>query len=408
MEILELMSKNIIFLNPSWEQKALVEEIDSLGINIIGLGKEAPEYSNLFKRYISCEVNDIDTIFDICKTNNINGVISDNCDYSLLSSELTCNLLDLPNLGIDAARTSNDKIMQRKLASLSKINQPSFQEVNNLLDALEFTKNMKKSVILKPTDSRGSIGITFIEKDSEKNIIGKAISFALTNSPSKRCIIEEYIEGQLITIDGFLVDGDLLPIAIAERERSSRGLTVTNSIKYYSNLHNWKKKKYFSFLEEVSKSLGYLNGHIHCEAIVDTERKIWLVECTNRGAGVFTSSIINPYISNHPINNFLIKLKLGEKPKIPKIDYENFEQNDASLIFPSLGNAGQILYSCNNKKIHSHSQVLAFQLFCKIGRPITAQQDGPSRHFAVALKTSDYDEINEIISYIKKDCFLIS
>ena len=60
----------------------------------------------------------------------------------------------------------------------------------------------------------------------------------------------------------------------------------------------------------------------------------------------------------------------------------------------------------DNKIIYEHPKVLAFQLFSKIGRPLTVQQDGPSRHFAVALTTSDSEEINEIISYIKKDCIL--
>ena len=124
MEILKLMFKKIIFINPSWEQEALVKEIENLGIIIFGLGKYAPQYSNLFKRFISCNENDMDTIFDVCKINNVDGIISDNCDYSLLSSELACNLMNLPTLGIEAARTSNNKIIQRDLAQLSKINQP--------------------------------------------------------------------------------------------------------------------------------------------------------------------------------------------------------------------------------------------------------------------------------------------
>ena len=36
------------------------------------------------------------------------------------------------------------------------------------------------------------IGITYIDENSDQ-IIRKAISFALANSPSKKCIVEEYI-----------------------------------------------------------------------------------------------------------------------------------------------------------------------------------------------------------------------
>ena len=402
------MTKKILFLNPSWEQKALVEEIYKLKLDIIALGTDIPSYSKLFSRYISCKVDDLETIYDVARLNNVSTIISDNCDYSLISSELVCNLLNLPTTGIEAARISNNKILQRERALASNINQPIFKEINILEDALKFIRLIKKDVLIKPIDSRGSIGITFLEKDSNDLLISKAISFALANSPSKRCIIEEYIKGELVTIDGFLVQKELTPIAIAERERSSKGLIVTKSIKYKSKIDVLKKEKYFNFLKDVSKSFNYSNGHIHCEVIIDTKNKIWLVECTNRGAGVFTSSIINPYVSNKSLNNLYIKLKLGEKISIKTNRFDEFKQNNASLMFPSLGKEGQILYSSNYQKICSHPKVLAFKLFSKIGRPLSVQHDGPSRHFAIALSTSDDYEIDDIIKEIKKDYFLIS
>ena len=160
-------------------------------------------------------------------------------------------------------------------------------------------------------------------------------------------------------------------------------------------------------MKEVAKCLNYSNGHIHCEVLLDKDEKLWLVECTNRGAGVFTSSTINPYVSGLDLNKFFIDIKLGKTISKKTRDFSNFSQLDACLVFPSLGEDGELLYDFNLEKILEIKEVLAFKLFSKLGRPLTSPKDGPSRHFAIALSTSKSYEIKSTVDYIIKNCFNI-
>ena len=66
---------------------------------------------------------------------------------------------------------------------------------------------------------------------------------------------------------------------------------------------------------------------------------------------------------------------------------------------------GEILYDYNLEKIRDLKEVLAFKIFSKVGRPLSVPEDGPSRHFALALTTSKGDEIKDITEYIINNCF---
>ena len=271
------MTKNILFINSSWEQEALVKSIYERGHKIIATSEKVPNYCKYLKKHISCNETEIGSIMKIAELYEVNSIISDNCDYSLLTSEIISDILSLPSRGIESARISNNKYLQRKLCKESNINQPLFELVNSMERLLKFTETLSKPFLIKPLDSRGSIGITYLEKNSTNREIGNAVTKAIYASPSRQCLVEEFIEGELLTIDGFLIENNCLPIAIAKRKRISSGLIVTNEIIYDSNLDKNLIQKCFLFLNKVAKSLKYKNGHIHCEVLLDKDQS--LVRC---------------------------------------------------------------------------------------------------------------------------------
>ena len=160
----------------------------------------------------------------------------------------------------------------------------------------------------------------------------------------------------------------------------------------------------------LKNAFRYSSGHIHCEALLDSTGSFCLVECTNRGGGVFTSSVINPFICGVDLNLEYMASKVNSV-KSSKLDPSSqiiANLNDASLLFPSLGVEGQILQAFDVEAIAKLENVLEVQLFANIGRPLMASFDGPSRHYAVALKTSNTNEIQSTIDYIHSNCVVLS
>ena len=406
------LNPNILFINPNWENHSLVCAFGNANFNIIGFGEYLdPNNASLpFYRHIKGCISDYASMYDICNLYNVISVASDNCDYSLLASERLSSLLNLPMLGLHSAEISNNKLTQRNLARKSKINQPNFKSCTSVLDVLEFSAQYDCDYLLKPLDSRGSMGISYLTKASSSSDIAKAISMCLTASPSGKFLVEEYILGELFTIDGFIVGDHLYLVAVASRIRSGVGQTVTRQILYKSSLSDDFLKSSYEFLDSVKKAFGFSAGHIHCEALLDSNDNFCLVECTNRGAGVFTSSTINSYVCGVDLNYEYMAFKTMNETKsqLESSPHIIANSNDASLLFPSIGDEGKILQKFDVEAISKLEPVLDVQLFAKIGRPLVPSIDGPSRHYAVALKTSDIHEIQSVLDHIHSSFIMLS
>lgn len=396
------MRSTILFINPSWESEALIHSFIEASYLVIGVGPNSSvRISSNNYRHIYGYLEDYEHLLDLAILYDVIAIASDNCDYSLLASEYLSELLNLPCLGRKSAQISNNKSKQRFLAECASIRQPKWISVLNLADVIDFMQNTAFMALLKPVDSRGSIGITLLSNSYPLSTFQKAFAKALASSPSKQLILEEYIDGKLLTIDGFLLNGKLILLAIAERERIGNGKLVTSRIFYRSCLPNNLIDQAYKFLSSVVTALGYSKGHIHCEALLTNSNEMFLVECTNRGGGVFTSSTINPYVSGLNVNSMYMHEKQCKQIDSIFLDVEptkHVNTNNASLIFPTLGNPGQVLYRFDAQKIRSHPDILAVHLFQKVGRPLSVQADGPSRHCAMVIKKSNPDDIDEIAS----------
>ncbi|MDC3168660.1 ATP-grasp domain-containing protein [bacterium] len=405
-------SPTILFISPNWENHSLIKSLCNNGIKVIGYGNSLDRKNASLQsyRHINGNIQDYTSLYDICNLYNVDSIISDNCDYSLLVAERLSSMLNLPSTGVRSAEISNNKLKQRELAQKSNINQPQYCACNSTVDVVRFIESIESDVLIKPLDSRGSMGISYLTRSSTNEEIARAICVCLSASPSGKFLVEEYIHGELYTIDGFMANDGLYLVGLASRERSGRGETVTRQILYKSSFSSSFLDISYNFLSTIKDAFGYFSGHIHCEALLDSSGKFCLVECTNRGAGVFTSSSINPYISGIDLNLEYLRLKaktqLSSNLKESKHIIAN--KNDASLLFPSLGKEGEILERFDVESILKIDLVLDVQLFTAIGRPLSTSIDGPTRHFGIALKTSNNEEIASTIEYIRTNFVTLS
>lgn len=396
------MNPTILFINPSWENEALIDAFIATSHFVIGVGPSS-SVSRLSANYRHIYVNleNYEHLLGLARLYDVKAIASDNCDYSLLSCEYLSSLLNLPCLGRKSAQISNNKIQQRRLAKSAAIQQPHWKVAVDFSDVKDFLKNISGRVILKPVDSRGSMGITLLTGYDPPSKIHNAFAKALSSSPSKQLLVEEYVDGDLLTIDGFILNGNLILIGIADRQRIGEGNLVTTEIFYRSSLPKHLISHAYKFLCSVVSAFGFSKGHVHCEALLVNSQELFLVECTNRGGGVFTSSVINPYVSGLDVNSMYLQekqcLKVDQDLSAANpTQYVNM--NNAALIFPALGLPGQVLYRFDSEKIRNHPDVLAVHLFQKVGRPLTIQADGPSRHCAMVIKNSNPLEIDNIVN----------
>ena len=93
-------------------------------------------------------------------------------------------------------------------------------------------------------------------------------------------------------------------------------------------------------------ALGYDFGHTHGEYFVSPQGEIYLVECANRGAGVYTSSTINPLITGMDLNKIYLNQVLGSDDFKVIRDKENYMNRSVILSFIDF-KVGQVIKSIN-------------------------------------------------------------
>ncbi len=375
------MSK-ILVIGAGWEQYALIERIKQQGHYVIATHPNVhSEVYGLADKFFERESRNLSSHLNIAQKQGINAVISDNCDYSLLTASIVASKLSLPFASIESALLSNDKFRQRCICSNAGIKQPKFEEVRTPNEAISAAERIGYPIVLKPVDSRGTFGVNIVEKPEELNI---AYFEAISNSPSVRLICEKFIQGELVTVDGFCFSNGHQSLTVASRKYAEGKTPVTKYISYPSDHSAEMRQKLLENHHNVISALNYKFGHTHGEYIVTPSGDIYLVECANRGAGVYTSSTINPLLTGIDLNEVFINQCLGKDLFKISSDTNNYMIRAAALSFLDL-KVGRVLKKINYDEICGLPFVHQFRSAFSEKQMIQSVENCASRHLMVVV-----------------------
>jgi biotin carboxylase len=382
--------KKILAIGSGWEQFSLLKAIKDQGHYLItthpSFNAEGSALADI--SYVK-NSRDVAAHIKIAETHSIDAVVTDNCDFSFFTATVLATKLKLPFADIQSAIYSNDKYAQRDQCQKAGIKQPMFHRVRTLDDVKRAAKSLEFPVVLKPVDSRGTFGVT-IAYDNET--LEKAYYDAVNNSSGWNLICEKFIKGTLVTVDGFCFKNGHRSLAVASRKYESGAKPVTKEIIYPAEFSDRLNESLFKNHNAVANALGYKYGHTHGEYIVSENGDIFLVECTNRGGGVYTSSVIVPYLTGIDLNHILINQSLG---------IDNFEVEDAGLRF--LRNSailafldfevGKVIKGINVEEMRQLPFVLRYRTIYNVNDMVESIENCASRHSMLVIKGSDREAV---------------
>lgn len=384
--------KKILIIGADWEQKALIDEIKEQGYDIIATHPYMPAEGFIHASHFYVkEATDIGAHIRIAETHKIDAIITDNCDYSFYTAAIVASKLNLPFASIESAILSNDKFSQRQKCNLSGIKQPVFYKVRRLEELEVAAQSIQFPLILKPVDSRGTFGVNIIHDSTQ---LKTAFYEAIQNSPSHTLICEKYIEGTLVTVDGFCFDNGHQSLAVASRKFEKGSKPVTKEIIYPAQFSNELNTKLLENHTQVVKALEYAYGHTHGEYIVTKDEEVYLVECTNRGGGVYTSSVIVPLLTELNLNKYLLEQSLGIKVENTESVGVNFMKKSIMLTFLDF-EVGKVVKSINIDDMLNKPFTVRFRSIYSENDMIESVENCASRHSMLVLQGRDAEEMLE-------------
>lgn len=144
-----------------------------------------------------------EAILEKCKELKIDAITTIATDLGTIVANYVGNKMHLNNNSMECTKKATNKYEMRKAFKENNIPIPNFEEFS-IGDSLNKLDYMNYPLIVKPTDRSGSRAITKVLKKEELNL---AINVAIENSFEKKCIIEEYIEGEEFSLEGITYKG---------------------------------------------------------------------------------------------------------------------------------------------------------------------------------------------------------
>lgn len=388
--------KKILVINLGWEQEPLLDKLAEYDVAIYGVHYDEYYYKKPnYKDILVADIRDLEKILHYAKEIKIDAVISDECDYSYFAQALIAESLNLPGPRIKEAQVSTNKYLQRLKSKTNNVLIPKFKLCITVENVYEFAIEVDYPIITKPVDNRGSFGVNKINNIDE---IIDAYQDSLINSHSRLVIVEKFIIGVHITVDGYAFKKyGVKSLAIADKNLAFDEKQVAMEIQYPAVFEEKIYNQIFKINEDVNNALEYNFGMIHSEYMVTKNNEVYLIESANRGGGVYTSEIIVPNVSG--VN--ILEQYICDALDIEKSFYKNKVQKNKIILKFFNFLPGRIKNIKGIEDFSKKDEVLKIHLLFKKGDLVSSITNDANRHGFVIVKNKNIDINKEIKENIK-------
>ncbi|MBQ9953610.1 MAG: ATP-grasp domain-containing protein [Clostridia bacterium] len=280
--------KRLLLLGGSRYLLPVIEAAKKLGIYTISCDylpdNIAHQYSD---EYCNVSIIDKDAVLQAAKELNVDGIMSFACDPGVATAAYVAEKLGLPSCGsYESVSILQNKGRFRKFLAENGFNVPTAKGYHSIEDALAEKDIFHWPVIVKPTDSAGSKGVTRVDDPAK---LEESIRYALSFSHSDEFIIEDFLEkkGHSSDTDSFSVDGELKFVSFsAQRFDDRAGNPYTPSAySWPATIADENQRELASEIQRLLKLLDMKTSIYNIETRECTDGKNYIMELSPRGGG---------------------------------------------------------------------------------------------------------------------------
>lgn len=284
--------KSILLLGGSQQQVIAIDTARRLGFRTV-LCDYLPDnpgqhHADVFYQE---STTDLDTMLAIAEKERVSGVLAYSSDPAAITAAYVADKLGLPSNSLNAVRTLSEKHLFRKHLAENGFPCPKARELRGDVSAeevLEITRDMQAPVVLKPTDSSGSKGVSIIAEPSV-DALDAALEYARGFSRNNTLVVEEFIEAvfpRVIGGDVFVVDGRVVFWGLMScfRDEGLGGLVPVGE-RYPSGLTPAQDTAVRDQIQKLVDSLDISFGEFNIEVIVGRDDTPYFLEMGARAGG---------------------------------------------------------------------------------------------------------------------------
>lgn len=313
----------------------VIEAAHKLGVYVITCdylpNNIAHKYSD---EYCNVSILEKDKVLEKAKELKIDGILSFACDPGVVTAAYVAEKMGLPSSGpYESIEILQNKGKFRKFLTDNNFNVPVAKQYTDIETALNDIEMFNWPVIVKPTDSAGSKGVTKVVKKSE---LRDAINYALKFSHSNEFIIEDFLEkiGDSSDCDSFSVDGELKFVSFSAQkfDENCENPYTPAAYTWPASISKEHQEELTNEIQRLLKLLDMKNSIYNIETRECTNGKAYIMECSPRGGGNRLAEMIR-YMTGVDMITNIVKSALGMELDV--IEQKELKDNWAEIILHS-------------------------------------------------------------------------
>lgn len=383
--------KKVFVLGAGIYQVPLIKKIKELGHYAIvsSIPGDYPGFKYADKVYCEDTI-DQDAILSIARREKIDAILVTGTDVAVSTVGYICDELNLSGISSEVALRVTNKAIMKEYMIKNGIRTPVFEKVESKKAAYEATEKIGLPVIFKCVDKSGSRGIYRIFDTSK---IDKAYEYAMDSTNLSYIIVEKYLDGYEIGVDGYIGDDDCF---IVPHDKIIYNNEFTNVPIGHIFPYQCDKALKIDIIEQIkfaAEALGIKNSFFNADVMI-YNNKSYILEIGARAGATCIPELISIHYGID-YYEMMIKKALGEKLYFPKT---YVSAAIGQLLFsPKEGFIKAVRTDFENKE-----GIEQVSIDYDIGTKVKAFQVGPDRIGQIIVSAKTVEEARERLESAKE------
>ena len=306
--------KKLMILGGSRFALPVIQSAHELGLYTITVdylpNNIAHKYSD---EYCNVSIIDKDAVLRVARNLKIDGIMSFACDPGVITAAFVAEKMGLPSVGsLEAVSILQNKGRFRAFLKEHGFNVPTAKGYTSIKKALNDIDLYHWPVIVKPTDSAGSKGVTKVEQPSQ---LKKSIEYALSFSHSNEFIIEDFLQplGNSSDTDSFSVNGQLKFVSFNRQlfDNNAANPYTPAAYSWPSSISEEHQSELASEIQRLITTLGLKSSIYNIETRECVDGKAYIMECSPRGGGNRLAEMLR-YATGIDLVTNSVRVAIGE------------------------------------------------------------------------------------------------
>jgi len=351
----------------------------------------AHKYSD---EYVNVSIIDKESVLKVAQEKHIDGIISFGVDPGVVAAAYVQEKMGLPSMGpYKSVVILQNKDKFRAFLQEHGFNCPKSKGYNNMADALADIDWITWPMIVKPTDSAGSKGITRVDSTDQYE---NAVRFAFSKSIKGNIIVEQYLEkvGCSSDTDCFLLDGQFRFMSFnAQRFDSDAANPYAPSAYTWPSTFPEHEAYLTSELQRLMDLLHMQTSVFNIETRIAQDGKPYIMECAPRGGGNRLCEMLR-YATGVDMITAQVRAAVGDS--VGDIDQKPYNGHWAEVILhaPRAGRFAGLEIASSLK-----AQVIERDLWVKEGDAVEEFNGANAAIGTLVLRFDEKDEMEYAITH---------